>query len=431
MAAPDSAQLHRHPDSPFWRARFRVWNAAQQQWLWKTQTTKLEDRDAAMAVAREWSRIAQAAGPGNPRGLSREDVLETVNAILRISGHQTIRESAPWNEYADRWIDQKKNLVGAGTWENYKGRVKEFNSHLSDSAILIHLITVHQLRDIQARIRESGISATTVNGMFGTVSAIFADAHAEGLIPRNPALLLDALPSTPNERRAFTPEEIQKLGAYLAADETRQEWLTAFLLGLCTGQRLTDCTRALWTQIDTAAAPYWVWQLTQGKTKKRVEIPLVEPLAGHLKRLNPKGSLYLCPTLATLGTDGKFGLSARFSRLVAEAGVTSQVVEGSGEGKSFNPLTYHSLRHTCNSVMANAGVSQDVRRLILGHASDQMNTRYTHLQISTSGQALADSIGGAWSTPKAAAPATRGSRRKAGSDTAPSSTAKRAARRTG
>jgi len=410
MATPDSVQLHRHPDSPYWRARFRVWNAAQQRWLWKTQTTKLEDRDAAMAVAREWARVAQSAGPGNPRGLSREDVLETVNAILRLSGHQAIRESAPWNEYADRWLDQKRTLVGAGTWNNYKSRVKEFNAHLSDPAILIHLITVHQLRDIQGRIRESGISATTVNGMFGTVGAILADAHAEGLIPRNPALLLDALPSTPNERRAFTPDELQQLGAYLAADEERKEWLTAFLLGLCTGQRLTDCTRALWTQIDTAAAPYWVWQLTQGKTKKRVEIPLVEPLASHLKRLDPKGSLYLCPTLATLGTDGKFGLSSSFSRLVAQAGVTSQVVEGTGEGKSFNPLTYHSLRHTCNSIMANAGVSQDVRRLILGHASDQMNTRYTHLQIATSGKALAGSIGGAWSKPKVAGPAKRGPR---------------------
>lgn len=430
MATPDSVQLHRHPDSPYWRARFRVWNAAQQRWLWKTQTTKLEERDAAMAVAREWARVAQSAGPGNPRGLSREDVLETVNAILRLSGHQAIRESAPWNEYADRWLEQKRRHIGAKTWQNYKGRVKNFNAHLEDPAILIHLITVHHLRDIQSKIRAAGIAAATVNEMFTTTGSIFADAHAEGLIPRNPALLLDALPSTPNERRAFTPDELQKLGAYLAADPDRQEWLTAFLLGLCTGQRLSDCTQALWTQIDTAAAPWWVWQLTQGKTKKRVDIPLVEPLASHLKRMDPKGSLYLCPTLATMRTHGD-GLSFRFSRLVSESGIKTEIVEGEGKGKSFNPLTYHSLRHTCNSIMANAGVSQDVRRLILGHASDQMNTRYTHLQIATSGKALAGSIGGALSKPKAKAKGKSDRRQTSHSDTAPAGQAKHSRRHTG
>ena len=57
-------------------------------------------------------------------------------------------------------------------------------------------------------------------------------------------------------------------------------------------------------------------------------------------------------------------------------------VQGKGVRK-FSRRTFHSLRHTFNSTMANAGVSDEIRMKLTGHKSAQMNQRYTHLQLET------------------------------------------------
>jgi len=41
------------------------------------------------------------------------------------------------------------------------------------------------------------------------------------------------------------------------------------------------------------------------------------------------------------------------------------------------------LRHSFNSAMANAGVSQEIRQQLTGHASSETNKIYTHHEIAT------------------------------------------------
>jgi hypothetical protein len=53
-----------------------------------------------------------------------------------------------------------------------------------------------------------------------------------------------------------------------------------------------------------------------------------------------------------------------------------------GKGKiHFNRLSFHSLRHSFNSTMAEAGVSQETRMKLTGHFSFLMNDRYTHTSL--------------------------------------------------
>jgi len=52
-------------------------------------------------------------------------------------------------------------------------------------------------------------------------------------------------------------------------------------------------------------------------------------------------------------------------------------------GRTVNTLSFHSLRHTLTSIMANAGVPVEVRQKFTGHASAEMNARYTHHEIET------------------------------------------------
>ena len=40
--------------------------------------------------------------------------------------------------------------------------------------------------------------------------------------------------------------------------------------------------------------------------------------------------------------------------------------------------TIHYTRHTCATMMREAGIEEDIRKLILGHKSSDITDRYTH-----------------------------------------------------
>jgi integrase len=84
---------------------------------------------------------------------------------------------------------------------------------------------------------------------------------------------------------------------------------------------------------------------------------------------------------------------------MARAGVAGEVLHQArkgGQGRTVRTLTFHSLRHSFNSAMANAGVSQEIRMRLTGHVSAEMNKAYTHHELEPLRAAIAAirSIGG-------------------------------------
>ena len=74
----------------------------------------------------------------------------------------------------------------------------------------------------------------------------------------------------------------------------------------------------------------------------------------------------------------------RFKALMVKAGIKVAITAKAGEkGRARSSLSFHSLRHSFNSAMANAGVSQELRQLLTGHASKAINDRYTHTDLET------------------------------------------------
>ena len=122
--------------------------------------------------------------------------------------------------------------------------------------------------------------------------------------------------------------------------------------------------------------------------KQKVPPPVltVAELETYLLALNSSdsGQAFLFPKLAGHTTGGKFGLSMTFARIMARAKIAGEVLyarkEGS-KGRTVNSLSFHSLRHSFNSAMANAGVSQEVRMKLTGHADSATNTGYTHHEL--------------------------------------------------
>jgi integrase len=106
------------------------------------------------------------------------------------------------------------------------------------------------------------------------------------------------------------------------------------------------------------------------KTGKRVVLPMHGDLAIWLsQRPRGIGKAPIFPSLACQPLNGGSGLSAQFRAIVARAGIVGRVVTRQGKGRSTNSKTFHGLRHSFISQLANAGVAPEIRQKLAGHAS--------------------------------------------------------------
>ena len=158
------------------------------------------------------------------------------------------------------------------------------------------------------------------------------------------------------------------------------DWKTLILIGYFTGARLRDCAEMIWDNVNLASD---VIAYTQQKTNKRVVVPLHPDLEAHLSALASTDSpeAHLCPTLANKDSGGDTGLSVTFKSIMRNAGIDTQTVPGMGL-RPFSKLSFHSLRHSFNSALANAGVTQELRMKLTGHTTVGVNTKYTHHELA-------------------------------------------------
>jgi integrase len=80
--------------------------------------------------------------------------------------------------------------------------------------------------------------------------------------------------------------------------------------------------------------------------------------------------------------NGKKGLSRTFQEVMAEAGIETILgEEKEGAGRRFSKLSFHSLRHSAVSALANAGVAPELRRKLTNHKSATVHEGYTHHEL--------------------------------------------------
>jgi len=284
-------------------------------------------------------------------------------------------------DWLTHWLEMKERVRAGKTMHRYRQVIRDFVESLGSRAnlALAHLAP----KDILA-YRDSIIAAKktarTANLSVKVVSGALNAALRQGYIPVNPATAVESLPIKSEERGTFTSEQMSKL---LRAAEG--DWRGAILLGYYTGARLGDVANMPWDAIDWGNK---FIRFTPSKTKKPVTIPLHPQLERELLKNAGIGKAPVFASLAGKGTGGRLGLSGRFKAIMRKAKVEGKLMRASG-GRTLSSLSFHSLRHSFNSAMANAGVSQEIRQKLTGHASAEMNAQYTHHELETLRAAVA------------------------------------------
>lgn len=380
------ASLHKDPRnrSPYWYCAF---TGADGRRVFKS--TKLKDRSSALDLGLKWERAAKEARAGR---FSEPQARKILNEFLEATG-QGVMNTATVKQFFDDWLESKRAAKALGTARRYENVMEPFIASLGNRAN-IQLASLTP-RDVQKFLDEQaagGLANKTRNFSLKAIRAVLNSARRHGIVLTNVAEAIDTLPDNSAERGTFTPDEVQKI--LKVAD---QEWRGVILLGLCAGLRLGDAAQITWANVDLAARVirYQPQKTSKLKAKRAsLEVPILDDLSEYLIALpvsskDPKAPLF--PKLAKCKVEGRTGLSNTFTRLIESAGIENEpVAKARGKsGRTVFRLSFHSTRHTFVSMMANLGVAKELRMKLAGHTSSA-HDRYTHLEVQTLRDALAE-----------------------------------------
>lgn len=374
------ASISKKPNSPFWMAKFR-----DDTGRIVMRSTKQTDMRAARKVAETWEEAALKARKGE---LTRATALKVLSELVERTTGELLSD-ATVEAFLNGWLQGRKAVGRAsGTVERYSPIIKRFISSMGIRAQkTIRGVTGSDLRKFRDDEMQSGKSAVTANLALKVLKAGFERAKREGLILINPAGEVEALPEDGETRQPFTDGQVQKL-----LNVANESWRGMVLFGVHTGLRMSDAANLAWENLDLKQRVVSFLPRKTRRTKKDNTLtialhPDVERWVSENASKAMKGPVF--PSLAGRPTGSHTGLSNEFGRLMDRAGIQRVVgEERKGKGRRPTLLSFHSLRHSCVSRLANADVQADVRKTISGHSTDDAHARYTHLSLDTQRRAL-------------------------------------------
>lgn len=371
------ASLHKDPrgKSPYFYAAFTLPDGRR-----TFRSTKHADRKQAWEICLQWERAAEQGRDGN---FTEAQARKVLNNILENTG-QAPMQSETIHDYFTNWVNGKELANKPRTAERYRIIVEKFLASLGQKADRpLGALTVRDLEHFRNLSMDAGKAPKTITVEIKILRIVLNVARRQGRITVNPAEAVELPKVISHTRDVFTPEQV---GLLLAT--ANDEWQTAILAGFYLGARLMDVVNLTWENVDLAGS---VITYEQSKTGKPVTAPLHPDLKNHLFKLagdNPRAPL--CPTLQKRSVGGRKGLSQTFTLIMRDAGISQQQVKGKGkEGRAFSKLSFHSLRHTFTSALANANVPAEVRQKLTGHADDATHQKYTHLELEPLQAAIA------------------------------------------
>lgn len=372
------AGITKHPNSPFWTAIFYDGAGAKVR-----RSTKQRDRRLALKTAMAWEDTAKA---GREKRLTEAQARKVVGEILARSTGESLHFHS-CRAWLDEWLAGKRGTTAPSTLAKYEQTTRDFIAHLGERAVLtLAAISPKDVRSFRDALAKGGRAPSTVNMAINkTLSAPFLSALRLGYVPTNPCAAVEALRDDVEAiRDPFTTEQV---GDLLAAAEG--DWKGAILCGYFTGLRLRDVCWMTWDAVDLTASVIKVKPMKLGPTALH---PFGAELAAWL-RAQPRGisKAPVFPSLAGKGTGGRHGLSGLFKSIMEKAGIKGRTLRSgdggkagkAGKGRTTSSLSFHSLRHTFVSALANAGVPAELRQKLSGHADERSHATYTHHEMES------------------------------------------------
>jgi integrase len=330
-----------------------------------------------MKTAIAWEEVSQA---GREKRLTETQARKVVADLLERATGEALHfhTCADW---FNEWLAGKRGVVAQKSLAKYEQVCADFLAHLGERAKLtLAAIGPKDVRSFRDALAAGGRVPSTVNQVIRKVLSVpFLAAHRLGYITTNPCAAVEALRDDSDaSRETFSAEQVR-----LLVDAADGDWKGAILAGFYTGLRLRDIAEMRWESLDFEAG---ILRIKTKKTGLVLMLPLHPELEEWLKsRRRGIGKAPIFPELTGKGTGGRFGLSGRFKAIMEAAGIKGRILragEGSA-GRQTSSLSFHSLRHSFVSALANAGASSEMRQKLSGHADEKSHAKYTHHEMES------------------------------------------------
>lgn len=214
------------------------------------------------------------------------------------------------------------------------------------------------------------LSPASANRILVLLSAIFRKAVEWEVIAANPVSGIKQFPERNARTRFLDESEMAAFVAACNADENRTAADCLKGLLLC-GLRKSELKDARWTDVNLDRGELRLHKTKNGDSRVAV---LSDAMVALLASLPSRGkSEWLFPGRS--GTKPLNNLDKPFQRIIERAGLAG------------TELTIHCLRHTFASWMAINGFSLVIIGTALGHRSQAMSARYSHLNDKVMRQA--------------------------------------------
>lgn len=322
------------------------------------------------------------------RGRQHTATFRTLAEAREAKGERDAGDRRPvarvtFGDYFAEWIESYAGRTARGLAETSRSL---YRRAVEDDALgrwrswKLAEVEPTDVRKLYGDLRAKGASTSRLRMLRAALSAMYATAVEDGLVRSNPVAGVRIPPSRAEQlgedapqAKALTRSELALVLAALPA-----EWRLFFEFLAHTGLRISEAIGLTWQHVDLGARPRVKVreQLYDGKRRQlksrdgRRDVPLSPRMAEKLRELRRdtfRGEVAPVFAVENGGTVNRSNLASR---------VLKPAVTDLGLGW----VSFHSLRHTCASLLFEQG--RNVRQVAewLGHADPAYTLRtYIHL----------------------------------------------------
>lgn len=378
------ASLHKQAGKPNWFCAF-ITPDGQRHF----KSTGTPDKKQAAEVCRTWAKASLHREKLNA-DKAREIIAAGVADVLAASGESLPSETI--RKWCKRWLAIKEVENEPTSHTRYEQAIRVFLDFIGSAADKnLESLTPNTILEFRDDCSQK-VSAGTANTNIRIVRSCLNSAQQQGLLSSNPASRVKFLKERgESKRREMTLAEIRRV-LNVCGDTP---WRGLVLIGLYTGQRLGDCARLTWQQVDLVNKTI---SFVTRKTSKRLSMRLAEPLVDYLSGLpatdNPR--TFVFPRFSAMGENVTASLSKAFAEeILIPAGLMpprpkNHASNGTGRKakRQLNEVTFHSLRHSLVTMLKATGASNALAQMIVGHDSAAVSARYTHLSADDTAESI-------------------------------------------
>ena len=206
------------------------------------------------------------------------------------------------------------------------------------------------------------LSPATINRYAASLGAVLTWAIKRRIAPKgyvHPCRAIERRPEH-NERTRFLSDDERERLLAACKSSTWPRLYPLVLLALTTGARKSELTGLRWADVDLERAVAHVGRTKNGDPRV---LPLVPSVIEELKRIEGGPTVLVFPSKRQ--EDKAFAFEPKWLEALKRARI-----------KGF---TFHALRHSCASMLAQNGATLLEIADVLGHRQLQMTKRYSHL----------------------------------------------------